>query len=196
MDQLFHHTSKDHLKRGDHIYVYRAYGSYSHHGIVVSVDDVNHILSDDELAHLYSPKAKQELGKKTILVVHVRRTGLVITTLEEFAISCRLRKFKYGASALETKVKRAGTCSTVPPLQPDTVVDNVLEELLTNAEYWMEYHAKTRNCEHFATKCKIGREKSSQVEFVNKILAILAKGVTVKLLVPSKHEEQLSVEVK
>lgn len=63
---------------------------------------------------------------------------------------------------------------------PDTcrepaAVACVAEEVVQNPNIWGSYNLLTNNCEHFATRCKVGTAYSIQVAKINKLEKAMAK---------------------
>lgn len=64
-----------------------------------------------------------------------------------------------------------GTC------RDSTAAACVAEEVVQKPEIWGPYNLLTNNCEHFATKCKVGTAYSLQVAKIKKYEKAMAKSV-------------------
>ena len=54
---------------------------------------------------------------------------------------------------------------------------SVAEEVVHDPELWGPYDLLTNNCEHFATRCKVGKAYSIQVAKINRLERAMAKSV-------------------
>ena len=155
-----HGVKKWDLKPGDHIYVYRFFGSYSHHGIYTGEDE-------NEVIH-FSTKS----GGFTICAC----------TLEEFlkdpiiGRKSQLRLTPYDEGLISKLVKRSGTAHCIKS-RPAADVIATAKYYLKNP--WHEYGLFFNNCESFAFYCKTGIEMpagvSSQVYTIAKAIVPGAK---------------------
>ncbi|KAL3728040.1 hypothetical protein ACJRO7_032742 [Eucalyptus globulus] len=130
------------LKPGDHIYTYRRYGLYTHHGIYVGEG----------------------------YVIHFTRTGVDKTCLGCFCQEGEkvhfLRSYTYGRPLLEYWLRRWGTCTTLPDTKlPQEVVNRARE--LHEGDGFGEYDLINNNCEHFATFCRTGLRASAQTAWAS-----------------------------
>ncbi|XWS64723.1 hypothetical protein CRYUN_Cryun05aG0028200 [Craigia yunnanensis] len=150
------------LKPGDHIYAYRGFRSYTHHGIYVGEDRVIHFIQTeiDSLSELKPPCAK--CGYQHNVHLGVVRTCLDCFLSDNAHSSDSLRLYQYEESSFFKRLKISGTCSTSKCcLPPETVVHNANE--LHNKNGFGRYDLLENNCEHFATFCKTGIPSSEQV---------------------------------
>ena len=154
---LSHVIKRNQLKPGDHIYTYRAYGLYQHHGIYIGKPG-------REVIH-FSGK------KKSTAQVHV-------ATLDEFLGGYALRLAVYGEQAEESKGKRHGTSYTMAS-RPASEVIEATEDFVQNPEEWGKYHLFKNNCESFAMFCKTGDESvvSGQVEGWNQFISLIGDAI-------------------
>ena len=53
----------------------------------------------------------------------------------------------------------------------------IAEEAVKDPDLWGPYHLLKNNCEHFATKCKVGTAYSIQVAKINKLEKAMAKSL-------------------
>ena len=156
---LSHAIKRNQLKPGDHIYAYRAYGLYQHHGIYI--------------------------GKPGREVIHFSGTGsesknaarVRVTTLDEFLGGYALRLVVYGEDTIASKGKRYGTSHAMASRSASEVI-KAAEYFEQNPEEWGKYNLVINNCEKFAMFCNIGDESvvSGQVAGWNQfIYSIFAK---------------------
>ena len=145
------------LKPGDHIYVYRAAGLYSHHGIYTGEDE-------HEVIHFSTMPDDN---------------GIQICgcTLEKFLTDpftgrkSQLRLTPYDEDLISKLVKRSGTAHCIK--------SRPAADVIATAKYylehpWHEYGLFFNNCESFAFYCKTGTEMpagvSSQVYTIAKVI--------------------------
>ncbi|XP_014676869.1 PREDICTED: uncharacterized protein LOC106816760 [Priapulus caudatus] len=127
---LSHDISKDELRRGDHIYVWRSV--YRHHGI----------WDGRKVIHFSGAKS----GDKS-------NATIGRDTLDVFLDGGNLKIYRYGMSTWNTKswYEFAGASTTAESDPPDTVM-NRTESRIGDADYNQLY----TNCLHFALWCKLG----------------------------------------
>lgn len=164
MGLLSNKVDRDELQVGDHIYSWRAYYSYAHHGIYIG---------DGKVVH-FTRGQGQEMGTGTFLdnflgswappqssrfceecSAHMRNSnGVVASCVDCFLNGRPLYRFEYGVDTATFFAKaRGGTCTLA---ESDPV-----EEVLHRALYLLEkgfggYHIFRNNCEDFAMYCKTG----------------------------------------
>ncbi|KAI6692678.1 hypothetical protein NL676_020388 [Syzygium grande] len=130
-------VTQEELEPGDHVYTYRWYGLYTHHGIYV--------------------------GEGTM--IHFTRIGVDMTCLDCFQREGEklrsLHSYAYGRSLLRFMFTRWGTCTTLPDLKSPQEVANKARELHERGGFG-EYDLFNNNCEHFATFCRTGVRESTQ----------------------------------
>ncbi|KAL3728055.1 hypothetical protein ACJRO7_032756 [Eucalyptus globulus] len=133
------------LKPGDHIYTYRRYGLYTHHGIYIGEG----------------------------YVIHLTRTGVEETSLHRFQQEggnlCSLRLYAYGRPQLGYWLTRWGTCTTLPQTKLPLEVVNKARELHEHDSFG-KYDLINNNCEHFASFCRTGIRASAQTALVSACL--------------------------
>lgn len=156
MGLISHAIDRSEIKRGDHIYAFRAGGIYQHHGIVITIGDV----------HRFDPGL---CTYETFMVVEQNQEGLRIVTLDDFALKKSIfhetyhtiRRVQYDENPFVYGIKRRGTSYTQKCLPAELIVENarlIYTDPKEN-EKWKTYSLFFRNCEHFAFECctSIGR---------------------------------------
>ncbi|XP_030446109.1 protein LEAD-SENSITIVE 1-like [Syzygium oleosum] len=135
-------VTEEELEPGDHVYTYRRYGVYTHHGIYI--------------------------GEGT--VIHFTRTGVDATCLDCFRREGEklhsLRSYAYGRSLLRFMFTKRGTCTTLPDTRLPQEVVNTARELHERGGFG-EYDLLNNNCEHFATFCRTGVRESTQTAWIS-----------------------------
>ncbi|KAL3728033.1 hypothetical protein ACJRO7_032735 [Eucalyptus globulus] len=164
------------LKPGDHIYAYRLYGSYSHHGIYAEDGYVIHFTrTEGKEAILPRSRVEPETVPACPECGYQKNTGggVIKTCLDCFR---RARKtlhsihyFMYGAPQLGFLLKNSGTCNTLSCTRSPQEVVKAANELLKSDDFG-EYDLTGNNCEHFATYCKTGVRASVQTAFYDACL--------------------------
>ncbi len=140
---FFHHAAVDpsDLKPADHIYVYRALGVYSHHGIYTGNHgrEVIHF-TGDSFADAY----------------------VQASTVDEFCDDGTLHLVAYDVHPITKYVSRRGTSHWVKSHPADEVISTA-KYYLRHPDEWGDYNLLFNNCESFAVYCKIGIRISDQV---------------------------------
>ncbi|KAL3728034.1 hypothetical protein ACJRO7_032736 [Eucalyptus globulus] len=164
------------LKPGDHIYAYRLYGFYSHHGIYVGDGYVIHF-TRTEGKEAILPYSRVEA--KTVPACrecgYQKNTGggVIKTCLDCFRRAREtlhsIHYFMYGAPQLGFLLKNSGTCSTLSCTKSPQEVVQAAYELLKSKDFG-KYDLTGNNCEHFATYCKTSRRASEQTAFYEPFL--------------------------
>ena len=139
------------LQPGDHIYVWRQLGTYSHHGIYTRSGKVIHL----------SGARGQSKSKST---ARVRES-----TLDEFLDGNQLRLVAYGVKSSTREIKRKGTCHVRSSRSVEKILETA-EYYLQNPHQWDSYHLINNNCEHFAYYCKTGIKRSAQIDSITQPL--------------------------
>ncbi|KAL3729178.1 hypothetical protein ACJRO7_026301 [Eucalyptus globulus] len=164
MGWLSNKIKRDRLKRGDHIYSWRHYCLYAHHGIYVGKGKVIH----------FTRGAGHETGTGTVLDRIIssscppspvgtqcqicgdqsRLDGVISSCIDCFLSGGNLYLFEYGVSrAFHLASARGGTCTLAESDPP--------EDVLYRAFYHLQngfggYDLFKNNCEDFAIYCKTG----------------------------------------
>ncbi|XP_039160382.1 uncharacterized protein LOC120289493 [Eucalyptus grandis] len=164
MGVLSNEIKRDQLKPGDHIYSWRHFYLYSHHGIYVGKGKVIH----------FTRGAGHEIGRGTVLDRIIssscpsppvgtqcricgdqsRLDGVISSCIDCFLSGGNLYLFEYGVSrAFHLASARGGTC-TLAKSDP-------AEDVLHRAFYLLQngfggYNLFKKNCEDFAFYCKTG----------------------------------------
>ena len=146
-----HTVYEEDLMPGDHIYSYRCFGVYSHHGIYTGENG-------QEVIHFSGTDKKS----KTTAVVQA-------STLEKFLYedgiiirgATQLRLVSYGEHFLTKFLKRNGTAHCIES-KPAYEVLKKAKHYLRYPGHWDEYDLLDNNCESFAFFCKTGQHHSSQ----------------------------------
>ncbi|KAF5737830.1 NC domain-containing-related-like protein [Tripterygium wilfordii] len=158
---------KNQLVPGQHIYVDRAGGVYTHHGIYVGRDSnkshvqyVIHFLSTPKNGSSTNSQRCEDCkyGKNA-------NGGVVRTCLNCF-MSCplggtKLYLYQYDVSLIDKHMGVPGSCSSAPAKPLEEIVKTAYEKL--NQAKPREYNLLTYNCETFATECSTGKGESGQV---------------------------------
>ncbi|KAM6573167.1 hypothetical protein CsatA_017247 [Cannabis sativa] len=175
------------LKEGDHIYSYRAFHTYSHHGIYIGDNRVIHYTRTE-------PKPTHEAAAAVVGACNdcgyrpKAERGVVISCLDCFLINRfhRLFRFNYGVSSVEFFLKSIGTCSLYNRDAADLVVRRANQMLVQDkgneGGNFGEYDILNNNCESFAVYCMTGNHFSAQAESLKTISRILFKNMTEKPL--------------
>ncbi|KAH6769209.1 hypothetical protein C2S51_014545 [Perilla frutescens var. frutescens] len=154
MGLLSHKVKRSDLEPGDHIYVYRAGGTYSHHGEYVGNDMVVHLSLDKKSSASSSCSCSLSLWGHGC---GFRKDGsaVTMTCLDRFLNNGSLCRYEYGVSKVVfTMVKhRPGTCTMAE--------SDDAEKVIHRAKYLLEngfgnYNFLRNNCELFALYCKTG----------------------------------------
>ena len=136
VDLFSHEVNRDKLKPGDHIYVYKARGLYTHHGIYTGNKGQNEVIQFVKESSL-SP------------------TSAVIDgcTLEKFLSGATLRLVAYNVPFIHHVFKRCGS-SHIKASRPASEVVQAATYYLDNPGEWGTYQVCCNNCQHFAVHCK------------------------------------------
>ncbi|XP_062079237.1 protein LEAD-SENSITIVE 1-like [Humulus lupulus] len=156
------------LKAGDHIFSYRAWYTYAHHGIY---DEENNMVihytrtQPESLSH--APTEPASGGCDICNYQPKAERGVVACCLDCFlngsSSSSSLNRFGYGVSPFQFLVSRIGTCSLDQSDAPEVVVRRARQMLIGDDDFG-EYHLLDNNCESFATYCKTRKRLSFQAE--------------------------------
>ncbi|XP_010024984.2 LOW QUALITY PROTEIN: phospholipase A and acyltransferase 3 [Eucalyptus grandis] len=170
MELLCKKVDPEDLKPGDHIYAYRLYGFYSHHGIYVGGGYVIHYTSTENKGAILSlsggapetmPPVQNVGTGKTLAAGSLRRASIASENTARSFIpsitSCMAHRWGH-------LLKNPGTCSILSCDKTPEQVIEVASKLLGSNEFGV-YHVITNNCEHFATYCKTGVTASEQAAF-------------------------------
>ena len=162
--RLFSHAIKEEdLEPGDHIYVHRKCGLYTHHGIYVGGHE------DHVVIHFSGLEKK---NKATAIVESC--------SLKEFLDGSKLRLVVYNAPHVHRLIKKRGSCH-YNKSRPASEVTQTAYEYLQNPQKWGTYNLFTKNCEHFAVFCKTQRNAASQLEISS------IKGLLSSMTYETKH---------
>ncbi|GAV90634.1 LRAT domain-containing protein [Cephalotus follicularis] len=154
------------LKLGDHIYAWRAWRLFSHHGIYVGNGIViNFNTPDTESTKSIANIPKEDASPESercprcdYMTPGSPGVTIVKTCLKHFGSTFYL--YKYGVSWFEFYTTPRGTCCPFDAKPLQETVDTAWEKLKTG---FGEYNTLTNNCEHFATYCKTGIKFCAQV---------------------------------
>ncbi|KAL3728026.1 hypothetical protein ACJRO7_032728 [Eucalyptus globulus] len=133
---------QEELNPGDHIYTYRRFRLYSHHGIYIGEGNV----------------------------IHLTRTGVNKTSLDIFRREGEklhsLHSYVYGRPLLEYWLTWRGTRTILLDTKsPKEVINKAWE--LHEGDNFGKYDLLNNNCEHFATFCKTGIRASAQIGLIS-----------------------------
>lgn len=161
--RFFSHAIKEEdLVPGDHIYVHRKGGLYTHHGIYVGGQ------KDQAVIHFSGLEKKN----KSSAVVES-------CSLEVFRDGSKLRLVAYNAPYMHRLIKKRGSCHCNES-RPAIDVKKTADKFLQNPQKWGTYNLFTKNCEHFAVYCKTERDAASQLE-------IPIEGFLASIVYEAKH---------
>lgn len=182
LETISHVTSFKKLEVGDHIYTVNGYGTFTHHGIVVSKGgDVRstdviefNVPRDQSLPQvvtfnvLLQPKTllKMMSGariQKVSLQSFVAKNPEDSDSTEPIAMK-PLRRVHYDSKESKRWMARAGANRNSPSLPTERTVQ--LAHAFLESGQWPPYDLLTNNCEHFAVFCKTGVAHSAQAELV------------------------------
>ncbi|XP_004290240.1 PREDICTED: uncharacterized protein LOC101304340 [Fragaria vesca subsp. vesca] len=150
---------RSNLQPGDHIYSFRKWKSYSHHGIFVEADKVIHYTKTRKEEPANKLRRRPACGKCGFdRKVH---RGVVISCLDCFLSGYELYRFDYEVPYHHFLFKRSGTCSTGSCDDPAAVISRATD-LLNSQDGFGDYNLFENNCECFAIYCKTGKHMSEQ----------------------------------
>ncbi|KAL3729185.1 hypothetical protein ACJRO7_026305 [Eucalyptus globulus] len=164
MGVLSNKIERDQLKPGDHIYSWRYYCLYTHHGIYVGEGKVIHftqgeghkigtgtVLDRINSSSSPSPPISTECE---ICGDQSRLDGVISSCIDCFLSGGNLYLFEYGVSrAFHLASARGGTCTLAKSDPPEDVLHRAFY-LLQNG--FGGYNLFKNNCEDFAIYCKTG----------------------------------------
>ncbi|MFS7923644.1 putative LRAT domain-containing protein [Helianthus anomalus] len=161
---------RDEIKPGDHIFVWRARFTYTHHGIYVGENKVIHLTTDQAKATSFfglnlsssgsfSSSSSNSTGCEFSKPIsgHSCGSGSCLCTLLLWISSTR------ECEAMASLVFLRGTCTSAPSDPPQDVINRAIC-LLKQSNGSGNYNLLSNNCENFALYCKTGRMiRSGQV---------------------------------
>ncbi|PIN24539.1 hypothetical protein CDL12_02724 [Handroanthus impetiginosus] len=156
MGLLSNRVERSEIKRGDHIYTYRAIFAYSHHGIFVGGSKVVHFTRVEASSRSNSEACSLAAQCPTYPDCGFRQpnSSVVLSCLDCFLKNGSLYSFEYGVSPSVFIAKvRGGTCTTAASDPAETVIHRAMY-LLQNG--FGNYNVFQNNCEDFALYCKTG----------------------------------------
>ncbi|KAH6759316.1 hypothetical protein C2S51_019551 [Perilla frutescens var. frutescens] len=155
MGLLSHKVKGSDLEEGDHVYVYRVAGAYSHHGIYVGNGMVVHVSVDSCISSSNCSASCSSSSGEYCCGFRRAENAVTMTCLDCFLKKGWLCRYKYGVStgAFIAKV-RAGTCTMAESDASEAVIHRAMY-LLENG--FGDYHLLRYNCEVFALYCKTER---------------------------------------
>ncbi|XP_077984153.1 uncharacterized protein LOC144438842 [Glandiceps talaboti] len=103
------------INPGDHIYVYRVGFMRPHHGILLGDHSNDGNLSVIHFVRDYDVTANQLKGK-------VVKSSLDDFRQNDFGKTASIRRYRYGVSSWERRIKRRGTCTTRTPDDTEVVL--------------------------------------------------------------------------
>ncbi|XP_039160357.1 uncharacterized protein LOC120289486 isoform X1 [Eucalyptus grandis] len=164
MGVLSNKIERDQLKPGDHIYSWRYYCLYTHHGIYVGEGKVIHFTrgAGHEIGRgtvldriISSSSPSPPVGKKCqICGDQPRLDGVISSCIDCFLSGGNLYLFEYGVSPFFFLASaRGGTCTLAKSDPPEDVLHRAFY-LLQNG--FGGYNLFKNNCEDFAVYCRTG----------------------------------------
>ena len=140
---LFSHAvNREELRPGDHIYVYKGRGVYTHHGIYTGNEGQNEVIQFVKLS-LLDPASAVIDG----------------CPLEEFLSGATLRLVAYNVPFIHHVFKRCGSSHTKAS-KPGKEVVQTATYYLDNPDEWGRYQVCFNNCQHFAVHCKTETDRN------------------------------------
>ncbi|WOL18148.1 hypothetical protein Cni_G26941 [Canna indica] len=162
MGLLSNRVERSEIEAGDHVYVWRALHSYSHHGIYVGGNKVVHFTRKGEASEGINSSGSSSVSSDVLSTCptfpdcgfHQPNSGVFLSCLDCFLYNGCLYRFVYGVptSVFLAKV-RGGTCTTAVSDVPEAVINRAMY-LLQNG--FGNYNVFENNCEDFALYCKTG----------------------------------------
>ena len=143
------------MARGDHIWVLRWGGLYSHHGIDCGDGSVIHYTGDDWRSSRVRQTDIEEFSLGSSVHVRSYRDFYRVASLEERVVRSASTHIHRWIDAL-----RGVACDDVDP-GPEAVMRRARSRLGEGG-----FDFVFNNCEHFATWCKTGLSSSAQVEAI------------------------------
>ena len=140
---------------GDHVYVHRLGGVYSHHGIDVGNGAVIHYTGDDWRSSRVCRSPRVEFAMGNVVRVRSYVDFHRVASLEEFVV----RETNRRVQALGDRLRGFGPADLDP--SPEATVARA-ESRLGEGGFDFLFN----NCEHFATWCKTGLRDSRQIEAI------------------------------
>ncbi len=159
ISRYYHGIHRNTLKRGDHIYAYRGWGVYSHHGIYIGKNKSGvHIV-----IHFTGNPGKMK-SKST---AKIRRASL-----DEFLDRRPLRLVTYNSIELCAVSHKLESLTKTEVLQS-------AEYFAENPDEWDDYDLLTNSCGHFCIHCKTGL---TVYDIINSNIQDQAKDPLVKMV--------------
>lgn len=147
------------MAKGDHIYVKRKSGLYSHHGIDCGNNEVIHFNGPNFLQSTIHRASLEDFAKgDEILILDYDEFYNRAGSLDQLIIEESSKKL----NALFDKIR--GLNLDRIDMSPDAVITRA-ESRLGESGFSLGFN----NCEHFATWCKTGISNSKQVETIWKL---------------------------
>ncbi|MBA0699679.1 hypothetical protein Goari_001291 [Gossypium aridum] len=158
------------LNPGDHIYTECLGGSYYHHGIyvgrglVTNPNTGNTRTITNAVIHFLGlekeGKVKKTKPQCQTCFYKPKGPGIVLTCLDCFREGNGLYRYEYDVSLLSFNFKTSGSCTPWSCSDPNTVIKRAYDYL--RDQNFGDYSFVFNNCEHFATKCKMGKARCNQ----------------------------------
>lgn len=149
---------REELKPGDHIYTWRKFNIYAHHGIYIGEGKVVHLRrrerngSEGETGTILDIfSSNRRIGCEICREYQKEVNGVTLSCIECFLAGGKLYLFEYSASKFKVATSRIRTCTHAPSDPPETVLSRATS-LLQNG--FGEYNLFKNNCEDFALFCK------------------------------------------
>lgn len=146
------------MAKGDHIYVVRRGGLYSHHGIDCGDNRIIHFNGDNFLASSIHETTPEKFARDDEILV---RDYTEFYAKSENPGKPKLGDFAGNFYALMDKARGLRTEAGQLDTSPDAVVARAESRLGETG-----FNLGLNNCEHFATWCKTGTSNSKQVEAI------------------------------
>eukprot|EP01084_Bolivina_argentea_P003589 6747_1 len=150
-----HTVSVSDLRAGDHIYCWRKWNIYSHHGIYIGNTEVIHFSGE---------------------IINAKDAKIIKTSLKQFLKGDTLKRVVYGVSKKYFKIARAGSCNELKPDHRNTIIKRAKSKL---GSCKGTYNLYAWNCETFCLWCTLGqRNEHSNQATSGYIIATAAMGAT------------------
>ena len=154
-----HAITREDLRPGDHVYVWRRAFTYAHHGIYTGIEG-------QEIIHFSGPSK--------------RNAKISAATLDEFCQQSSIRLAAYGCNSVSHFLKRAGTVYRQKSQDAELVLQTAIK-YLSDPHLWGDYDVVNNNCEDFAYFCKTGHHRceKGQASVLKVTQATKRKGVDI-----------------
>ncbi|CAF1382556.1 unnamed protein product, partial [Didymodactylos carnosus] len=158
------------IRPGYQLYSHRKLCTYQHHGIALSIDDLNYLRFDEGVERIVE-LITTKTALPAIIVIEQNLDDIRLVTLEEFAgidpfgWKNAIRRVQYSDNIHAQRIKFvSGVSYASACLSKDKIVQNAIKIYndIKERQKWSIYSLVARNCEHFAYMCSTGKRRMSQ----------------------------------